>query len=109
MSWSTCAVTRALRGGALAAWSVILCHPVALFMPEFKVGCPYFVLQVRHTLPPAQCFDNTVLQSPGGRCGSRPNAVAVTTVIPLIEAGLPQCLSNNRDKARSCQWFLTLE
>ena len=42
MSWSTCAVTRALRGGAPAAWSVILCHPVALFMPEFKVGCPYF-------------------------------------------------------------------
>ena len=42
MGWSTCAVARALRGGAPAAWSVILCHPVALFMPEFKVGCPYF-------------------------------------------------------------------
>ena len=41
MSWSTCAVTRALCG-ALAAWSVILCHPVAVFMPALKVGCPYF-------------------------------------------------------------------
>ena len=42
MSWSTCAVTRALRGGASAAWSVILYHPVAVFMPKFKVNCPYF-------------------------------------------------------------------
>ena len=42
MSWSACAVTRALCGGALAAWSVILCRPVAVFMPELKVGCPYF-------------------------------------------------------------------
>jgi len=42
MNWSTCAVTHALLGGASAAWSVILYHLVAVFMPKFKVGCPCF-------------------------------------------------------------------
>ena len=67
------------------------------------------ILQVRHTLPLAQCFYNAVLHSPGGCRGSRPNAEAVTAVLPLIEAGLPQCPSNHHDKARSCQRFLTLK
>ena len=56
------------------------------------------ILQVRHTLPAAQCFYNAVLHSLGGRRSSRPNAEAVAAVLPLIEAGFPQCLSNHATK-----------
>ena len=42
MSWSTCTVTRALPGGALAAWSVILCpslpNPGISLSNTFKVS-----------------------------------------------------------------------
>ena len=67
------------------------------------------ILQVRHTLPAAQCFYNAVLHSPGGRRGSRLNVETVAAVLPLIEAGFPQCLSDHRDKVRSCQGFPTLK
>ena len=67
------------------------------------------MLQVRHTLPAVQCFYNAVLHSPGGRRSSHPNAEAVAAVLPLIEAGFPQCLFNHREKARSCQGFPILK
>jgi len=69
------------------------------------------ILQVRHTLPTAQCFYNALFHSPGSCCGGHPNAEAMAAVhvLPLFEAGLPQCLSNHQDKVRSHQGFPTLE
>jgi len=70
---STCAVTLALRGGASAAWSVILCHPVAVFMPKFKVGCLYFG---SHRGNPEQWLETWSWKSPVLRWSSKGNVRA---------------------------------